>query len=54
MKKDPRDILSMILDMRSIYIKYLDKVNKTNKEHNKIYTCALELGQELYISNKKS
>ena len=43
----------MILDMQSIYIKYLNKTNKTNKKYDEIRTCALEMEQELYISNEK-
>ena len=43
----------MILDMQSIYSEYLDQVNKADKERDKIYTCALGLEQELYISNKE-
>ena len=39
--------------MQSIYIKYLNKVNKPNKKRNEIRTCALGLEQELYISNKE-
>ena len=43
----------MILDIQSIYIKYLNQVNKANKKHNKIYIYALKLEQELHINNKK-
>ncbi len=43
----------MILDMQSIYTKYLDQANKADKENNEIYTCALGLEQELYISNEE-
>lgn len=43
----------MILEMRSIYTKYLDQTNKANKERNEKHTCALGLEQELHISNKK-
>ena len=43
----------MILDMRSIYIKYLDKANKADKEHDEIHNCALGLEQELHISNEE-
>lgn len=40
--------------MRSIYIEYLDQANKLEKKCNEIYTCALELEQELHISNIKT
>lgn len=43
----------MILDMWSIYTKYLDQANKANKKCNEICTCILGLDQELYISNKE-
>ena len=43
----------MILDIRSIYTKYLNKANKENKKRDKIRTCALELEPEIHISNKK-
>ena len=43
----------MIFDMQSIYIKYLNKVNKVDKKCDEIRTCALELEQKLYISNEK-
>ena len=33
----------MILDMRSIYTKYLDQANKTDKKWNEIHTCVLRL-----------
>ncbi len=43
----------MILDMQSIYTKYLDQVNKADKERDEIYTHALGLEYELHISNEK-
>ena len=43
----------MILNMRSIYIKYLNKTKKVDKKRDKIYICVLRLEQELYISNEK-
>ena len=43
----------MILDMRSIYTKYLNKANKANKKCNEIYIYALGLEHKLYINNKK-
>ena len=52
-EKDPKGVLSMILDIWSIYTKYLNKANKADKERNEIRTCTLELEQELYISNEE-
>ena len=43
----------MILDMRGIYTKYLNKANKIDKKRDKIYTCALGLEQELHSSNEE-
>ena len=52
-EKDPKGVLSMILDMRSIYTKYLNKANEANKKRDEIRTRVLELEQELHISNKE-
>ena len=52
-EKDPEGVLSMILDMRSIYTEYLNKANKADKERDEIHTRALGLEQELHISNKE-
>ena len=52
-EKDPEGVLSMILDMRSIYTKYLNKANEADKKRDEIRIRALELEQELYISNEK-
>ena len=52
-EKDDKGVLSIILDIRSIYPKYLNKANKANKKRDEIYTCALELEQEFYISNEE-
>ena len=52
-KKDSKGVLSMILDMRSIYIEYLNKTNKADKKRDEISICALGLEQKLYISNKE-
>ncbi len=38
-EKDPKKVLSMILDMQSIYTKYLNQANKADKECNEIHTC---------------
>ena len=45
--------MSIILDIRSIYTKYLDQANEANKERDEIYTRVLRLEQELHISNEK-
>lgn len=39
--KDPNKILSIILDMQQIYMKYLNQTNKVDNQHNLIYTYAL-------------
>ncbi len=52
-EKDSKRVLSMILDMQSIYTKYFDQVNEADKERNEIHTCALRLEQELHMSNKE-
>ena len=52
-EKDSKRVLSKILDMRSIYIKYLKKTNRANKKRDKICTYTLKLKQELYISNEE-
>ena len=52
-EKDPKRVLSIILDMRNIYIEYLDQANKADKDYHEIYTCILGQEQELYISNEK-
>lgn len=53
-EKDFKKVLSIILEIQSIYTKYLDKVNKVNNKHNKIYTRTLKLKVDFYINNKKS
>ena len=52
-EKDPEGVLSMILDMRSIYTEYLDQANEADKERDEIRTRALGLEQELHISNEE-
>ena len=37
----------MILDIRTIYTKYLNQANNTDKQYNQIQTIALGLEQEL-------
>ena len=53
MDKDPDGVLTMILDMRNIYTKYLNQANHADKQCKKIQTIALGLEQELQISNNK-
>ena len=43
----------MILDMRRIYTKYLNKLNEADKKRDEIYTCMLEIEQKLHISNEE-
>ena len=43
----------MILDIQTIYIKYLDKTNKINKKFDEENTSVLGLDQKLLISNNK-
>ena len=52
-EQDSKRVLSMILDIRNIYTKYLDQANKADKERYEIYTFALRLEQELYINNEE-
>lgn len=52
-EKDPEGVLSIILDMRSIYTEYFDQTNKADKKSNEIRTRALGLEQELHISNNE-
>ena len=42
-EEDPKGVLYMILDMRSIHTKYLNKAIKANKKRNGVRICALEL-----------
>ncbi len=53
MDKDPDAVLTMILDMRNIYTKYLNQANHANKQYKEIRTIALRLEQELQISNNE-
>ena len=36
----------MILEMRNIYTKYWNKVNKANKKRDKIRTCTFEIKEK--------
>ena len=47
MDKDFDGVLTMILDMYNIYIKYLNQANHANKQCKEIQTIALVLEQEL-------
>ena len=51
--KDPDGVLTMILDMRNIYTKYLNQANHANKQCKEIRIIVLGLEQELQISNNK-
>ena len=53
MDKDPDEVLTMILDICNIYIKYLNQANHVDKQCKKIRTIALRLEQKLQISNNK-
>ena len=53
MDKNPNRVLTMILDMRNIYTKYLNQANHANKQCKEIRTIALGLEQELQISNNE-
>ena len=53
MDKDLDGVLTMILDMRNIYTKYLNQANHADKQCNEIQTIALGLEQELKISNNE-
>ncbi len=53
MDKDPDRFLTMILDIRNIYTKYLNQINYADKQCKEIQTIALGLEQELQISNNK-
>ena len=51
--KDLNRVLTMILDMRIIYTKYLNQANNANKKCKQICTIALELEQKRQINNNK-
>ncbi len=53
MDKDPDGVLTMILDIYNIYTKYLNQVNYADEQCKDIRTIALELKQELQISNNE-
>ena len=53
MDKNLDGILTMILDMRNIYTKYLNQANHADKQCKEIQTIALGLEQELQINNNK-
>ena len=45
--------MKIVLDIRTIYIKYLNQANNANKWYNQIWIVALGLEQELQISSNK-
>ena len=47
MDRNSNGVLKMILDMRTIYIKYLNQTNNADKQCNQIWIIALGLKQEL-------
>ena len=47
MDKDPDTILTMILNMRNIYTKYLNQANHADEQCKEIRTIALGLEQKL-------
>ena len=47
MDGNPDKILKMILVICTIYTKFLNQVNNTNKQYNQIGIVALRLEQEL-------
>ena len=53
MDRNADGVLKMILDMRTIYIEYLNQANNTDKQCNQIWTVALGLEQEFQISNNE-
>lgn len=46
-------VLPMILNMRKIYTRYINKANKVDDQHDQIQTWASRLEQDLYIINKE-
>ena len=53
MGKDPDGVLTMILDMRNIYSKYLNQANHANEQCKIIRTIAPGLEQELQMNNNE-
>lgn len=53
MDKNSNGILRMILNMYTIYTKYLNEANHINKQYNQISIITLTLQQELQISNNE-
>lgn len=53
MNKNPQKVLIIILNICTIYTKYLNQANNPNKKCNQIYIIALKLKQEFQISNNK-
>ena len=50
---NPNGVLKMILNMHTIYTKYLNQTNNADKQYNQIQTVTLRLEQKLQISNNK-
>lgn len=51
--KDSDKVLTMILDMHTIYTKYINPANNADKQCNQIQTISLGLEQKLNISNNE-
>ena len=54
-KKDKNfdEVLTMILNMRNIYTKYLNQINQADKQCKKFETITLGLEQEFQINNNE-
>ena len=53
MDKDPDGVLTMIVDMRTIYTEYLNQAKNADEQCNQTRTIALGLEQEVQISNNE-
>lgn len=53
MYRNLNGVLKIILDIPTIYTKYLNQANNADKQYNQIQTVALGLKQELQISNNE-
>ena len=53
MNENPNEVLSMILDIWKIYIKYVNQANKAYNQYDQIWVDILELKQDLYLSNEE-
>lgn len=52
-EKNPKRVLSIILDIYNKYTKYLNRVHKASDKRNKICIYALGLEQVFHISNEE-